>query len=91
MHVSVDPPATQGTITVTALAGKSAALAGNIPPNKTMMVTTIKTTFINLLAIMHLLGLLSNFIFLLLLEMPLPDLGSYPCPFIRESIFFLKL
>jgi hypothetical protein len=59
MHVSVDPPATQGTITVTALAGKSAALTGNTPPSKNKRVATNKIRFFDLLSIMHLLDLLS--------------------------------
>jgi hypothetical protein len=70
VHVSVDPPATHGTITVTALAGKSAAFTGNTPPNKTMMNTSHRIPLIDLLAIMHLLGSWFFSVLLFLLETP---------------------
>jgi hypothetical protein len=57
MHVSVDPPATQGTIRVTAFVGKSAAIAGEIPSQENITIADKKTTFIDLLVMIHLLGL----------------------------------
>jgi hypothetical protein len=66
MQVSVDPPAAQGTIMVTALAGKSAAVTGKTTPLQTITVTSHSIAFIALFAMIHLLGLGFLLIYLLL-------------------------
>jgi hypothetical protein len=57
IQVSVDPPAAQGTINVTALVGKSAAVADKALPHQIVTVNSHSIAFIALFAMIYLLGL----------------------------------
>jgi hypothetical protein len=57
MQVSVDPPAAQGTIRVTALVGKSAATAGKTLPHQIVTANSHSIAFVALFAMINLLGL----------------------------------